>query len=178
MSSSSSSSQPRPLEQIRKETKAAQRAHHLRKDNQTLPDSIDALDNIGLTGSIYHHDGPYDAALASRNRSPKHAPLAAVKDSNTEALKATPAVNVQDALSRHVPLQGTATVPPGQADWSDESRIMRYEEGADLMREPSAGGGAYKRYDHIQYDPADLKGKGEGFKTERGLQPGNKTKGD
>ncbi|KAI0158195.1 hypothetical protein GGR57DRAFT_459424 [Xylariaceae sp. FL1272] len=174
----SSSKSPSPLEQIRSETKAAQRAHHLRKGNQTLPDSIDALDNIGVHGSIYHHDGPFDAALASRNRSPRHAPLAAVEDSNREALKATPAVNVRDALARHVPIQGTATVPPGQADWSDESRVMQYEEGADLMREPEAGGGAYRRWDGVQYDPADLKGKGPSFANERDLKAGTKTKGD
>jgi hypothetical protein len=28
-------------------------------------------------------------------------------------------------------------------------RTMEYEEGADLMREPDAAGGAYKRWDHV-----------------------------
>jgi hypothetical protein len=62
---------PRPLDQIKQATKAANRAHHLRKANQTRPDQIDALDNIG---GVYHHDGPYDATLASRNRDARHAP--------------------------------------------------------------------------------------------------------
>ncbi|RYC63095.1 hypothetical protein CHU98_g3103, partial [Xylaria longipes] len=43
-------SAPRPLEQIKRETKAANRAPHLRKANQTRPDQIDALDNIAPGG--------------------------------------------------------------------------------------------------------------------------------
>ena len=38
----------------------------------------------------------------------------------------------------------TATIPAGARDMS--GRIMDYEEGADLMREPDADGGAYKRW--------------------------------
>ncbi|KAI1331357.1 hypothetical protein F5Y16DRAFT_422909 [Xylariaceae sp. FL0255] len=159
--SSSSPSSPRPLDQIRAETKAAHRAPHLRKGNQVRPDSIDVLDNVGLPGAVYHHEGPYDAALASRNRDERTAPLAAVKDSNREALRATPVVNVVDAITRHVPLQGTATLPPGEEDYSREGRVMRYEEGADVMREGGGIGGAYRRYDHVTYHPDDLKGKGE-----------------
>ncbi|KAJ2981078.1 hypothetical protein NUW58_g6781 [Xylaria curta] len=204
---------PKALEQIKRETKAANRAHHLRKANQTRPDQIDALDNIA-PGGIYHHDGPYDAALASRNRDERHAPLAAVKEGNREALKATPAINVVDAVTRHVPLQGTASgeytapsqlihpsiflfsiwaafqalgkpamtnltpavlVPPGQVDHT--GNVMDYEEGADLMREKDAAGGAYKRYDHVQYHPEDLKGKGEpSYTIERDLKTGKKSK--
>lgn len=39
--------------------------------------------------------------------------------------------------------------------------VMNYREGADLMREPDAQGGAYKRWDGIKYLPGDYKGKGE-----------------
>ena len=53
----------RPLEQIKRDTKAANRSPHLRKKNFTRPDSIDALDSIG---GYYHHDGPFDATIASR----------------------------------------------------------------------------------------------------------------
>ncbi|KAI1131801.1 hypothetical protein F5Y10DRAFT_35314 [Nemania abortiva] len=162
-----------PLDQIKRETLRAHRSPHLRKGNQAPPDQIDQLDDIG--GVVYHHSGPYDATLASRNRDVRHAPLAAVEHSNREALKATPAANVVDAVTRHVPLQGTASVPPGQADFS--GNVMRYEEGADLMREKEAGGGAYKRYEHVQYHPEDLKGKGEpSYTIERDLKAGKKSK--
>ncbi|KAF2972154.1 hypothetical protein GQX73_g1385 [Xylaria multiplex] len=167
-------SAPSPLQQIKRETKAANRAPHLRKANQTKPDRIDSLDNI-VPGGVYHHDGPYDAALASRNKDPRYAPLAAVREGNRAALQATPAVNIVDAVTRHVPLQGTASVPPGEADFN--GNIMDYEEGADLMREPDAAGGAYKRYDHVQYHPDDLKGKGEpSYTIERDLKKGKKMK--
>ncbi|TGJ85926.1 hypothetical protein E0Z10_g2800 [Xylaria hypoxylon] len=80
-----------------------------------------------------------------------------------------------DAVKRHVPLQGTASVPPGQKDFT--GNVMDYEEGADLMREPDAAGGAYKRYDHVQYHPEDLKGKGEpSYTIERDLKKGKKRK--
>ncbi|KAI2638547.1 hypothetical protein GGS21DRAFT_488639 [Xylaria nigripes] len=157
-----------PLQQIRQETKAANRSPHLRKANQPRPDQIDALDNV-VPGGLYHHEGPYDAALASRNRDARYAPLAAVREGNRAALKATPAVNIIDALTRHVPLQGTASVPPGEVDYS--GNVMQYEEGADLMREADAGGGPYRRYEHVKYKPEDLKGKGEpSFTIERDLK--------
>ncbi|KAI1288919.1 hypothetical protein F5Y03DRAFT_72069 [Xylaria venustula] len=162
----------RPLEQIKRETKLANRSPHLRKAAQPRPDQIDSLDNVG---GIYHHDGPYDATLASRNRDPRYAPVAAVREGNREALRATPAVNVVDAVTRHVPLQGTATIPPGEVDYN--GNVMDYEEGADVMREPDAAGGAYRRYDHVQYHPEDLKGKGEpSYTVERDLKTGKKMK--
>ncbi|OTB04449.1 hypothetical protein M426DRAFT_11596 [Hypoxylon sp. CI-4A] len=148
----------RPLEAIKRANKAANRAPHLRKKNITGTDTIDILDNIGI-GGPYHHDGPYDATLASRNRDKRYAPVEAVKYTNSEALKATPRENVVDSLERHVPLQGTAVIPPGERDFA--GRIMNYEEGADLMREEDAPGGPYKRWDHVKYHPDDLKGKGE-----------------
>ncbi|KAI0849602.1 hypothetical protein F5Y00DRAFT_235212 [Daldinia vernicosa] len=148
----------RPLEAIKRATRAADRAPHLRKKNRTGADLVDSLDTTGF-GGIYHHDGPYDATLASRNRDKRYAPVEAVKYGNMQALKATPRENLVDSLERHVPLQGTATIPPGEPDYS--GRIMHYEEGADLMREEDAPGGPYKRWDHIKYHPDDLKGKGE-----------------
>ncbi|KAI1465394.1 uncharacterized protein F4812DRAFT_438531 [Daldinia caldariorum] len=148
----------RPLDAIKRATKAADRAPHLRKKNRTSADIVDALDTTGF-GGIYHHDGPYDATLAARNRDKRYAPIEAVKYGNMEALKATPRENVIDSLERHVPLQGTATIPPGGLDYS--GHVMQYEEGPDLMREEDAPGGPYKRWDHIKYHPNDLKGKGE-----------------
>ncbi|KAI0837219.1 hypothetical protein F5Y06DRAFT_94446 [Hypoxylon sp. FL0890] len=152
----------RPLETIKRATKAADRAPHLRKRNFTGPDLVDALDDTAI-GGAYHHDGPYDATLASRNRDKRYAPVEAVKYTNQEALKATPRENIVDSLERHVPLQGTANIPPGERDMS--GRVMEYEEGSDLMREPDAEGGPYKRWEHITYRPEDLKGKGEPWYT-------------
>lgn len=136
----------RPLDQIRKETKAAHRSPHLRKKAVPGADSIDVLD-ASLFGGAYHHEGPYDATLLSRNLDPRYSPVEAVKHSNAEALRATPRENIRDALDKRVPLQGTAVIPPGMS--GIDGRRMSYEEGADLMREPDAAGGAYKRWDHI-----------------------------
>ncbi|KAF5650911.1 hypothetical protein F25303_4289 [Fusarium sp. NRRL 25303] len=146
----------RPLDILRKEARAADRAPHLRRKQMPMTDTIDALDTIG---GMYHHGGPYDATLASRNCNKMYSPVAAVEDSNREALRATPRENIQDALLKKMPLQGTADIPSGERDISGNT--INYEEGADLMREPDAVGGAYKRWDGIQYHPDDLKGKGE-----------------
>ncbi|KAF2118140.1 hypothetical protein BDV96DRAFT_569342 [Lophiotrema nucula] len=144
----------RPLDAIKKDTKTAHRAHHLRKKNFTGADTIDRLDlSMGVS---YHHEGPYDAANLSRNLDYKHSPVAAVRRSNQEALRATPKENIVDALSKHRPLEGVADLPPGMADRF--GRILTYEEGADLMREP---GGDYRRWPGVDYLPGDLKGKGE-----------------
>ncbi|CAI4218654.1 unnamed protein product [Parascedosporium putredinis] len=112
-----------------------------RRQTFTRPDPIDVLDNTPI-GGAYHHGGPYDATLAANNLNSNH-----------------PARLRQRLLTKHVPLQGTATVPPGHADF--DGQIMDYEEGADLMREPDAKGGAYKRWEGVPYHPDDLKGKGE-----------------
>ncbi|KAJ4287305.1 hypothetical protein N0V90_012703 [Kalmusia sp. IMI 367209] len=146
----------RPLDTIRKDTKTAHRAHHLRKKNFTGADVIDRLDKTNLSGFAYHHEGPYDAANISRNLNHKHSPVAAVADSNEEALKATPRENIVDAVQKHRPLEGTAVVPPGMQDRF--GRTYNYKEGADLMREPGAD---YKRWPGVPYHPDDLKGKGE-----------------
>jgi len=96
-----------------------------------------------------------------------------VRGSNEEALRATPRENIRDALERHIPLTGTAVIPPGEEDHS--GRRMSYEEGADLMREPDADGGAYRRWPDMKYHPDDLKGKGEpSYMIERELKKHNR----
>jgi hypothetical protein len=135
----------RPLDQLRKETKAANRAPHLKKKHMVGADLIDNLD-VSFLGA-YHHEGPYDATLLARNITSKISPVAATSEANAEALKATPKELIKDSLTRHVPLQGTAVIPPGEMDFTGQP--MYYEEGADLMREQDAPGGAYKRWDHI-----------------------------
>jgi len=132
----------RPLDTLRKETKAAHRSPHLRKKHIPGTDTIDSLDK-SLFGA-YHHEGPYDATLLARNTSYNSSPVAAVSSTNSEALKATPRENIKDSLDKHVPLSGTAVIPPGMSGL--DGRVMEYEEGADLMRERDAPGGAYKRW--------------------------------
>ena len=101
----------RPLERIKRDTKLANRAPHLRKKNYVGPDVIDSLDNIGP--GAYHHEGPYDATLLARNTSSNFSPVEAVRVSNEEALKATPKEKIQDSIEKHRPLDGVAMVPPG-----------------------------------------------------------------
>ncbi|KAK4444080.1 protein pal1 [Podospora aff. communis PSN243] len=151
----------RPLDMIKREHRAADHAPHLRTHRRQQPsDPIDLLDHTGpLPDAVYHHEGPFDPAMKSKNTNKMYSPVEAVKDTNIEALKATPVEFLKDSLDKHVPLQGTAIVPPGMKDMA--GRTMEYEEGADLMREKDAAGGAYKRWDHIPYKDEDLKGKGE-----------------
>ena len=157
----------RPLEIIRKETKAAHRAPHLRKKYTVGPDTIDKLDVIG---GRYHHDGPFDATLLARNLF-TNSPVEALSGSNEEALKATPRERIKDSIERHRPLDGVAAVPSGMTDRNGNT--YDYEEGTDLMIE-----GNYKRWPGVvsedrlyanarkadssqKYLPEDLKGKGE-----------------
>jgi hypothetical protein len=95
--------------------------------------------------TAYHLEGPYDATLISRNTNLKNSPVEAVRESNIAALRATPRENIRDALDKHVPLQGVAIIPPGMSGL--DGKPMDYEEGADLMREEDAPGGAYKRWE-------------------------------
>lgn len=132
----------KPLDIIRKDSKKAQRSPHLRKQHIPGADSIDRLDPTSQFA--YHHEGPYDAALLARNTSYESSPVAALADSNREALKATPAENIKEALERHKPLDGVAVVPPGERDRL--GRVYNYEEGTDMMREGNPEGGAYKQW--------------------------------
>lgn len=132
----------KPLDIIRRDSKKAHRSPHLNKKHIPGADIIDRLDVAGP--STYHHEGPYDAALLARNSSFDSSPVAAVAGSNREALKATPAEKIRDALERHMPIEGTATVPPGQRDHL--GRVYNYEEGTDMMRDPNAPGGPYKQW--------------------------------
>jgi hypothetical protein len=107
----------RPLDALRKDEKVAHRAPHLRKKNFQGADVIDRLDAAGF--ARYHHEGPYDAASIARNKHVKYAPIEAVRESN----------------------EGVADIPPGIPDRF--GRVLDYEEGTDLQREPGAD---YKRW--------------------------------
>lgn len=138
---------------LKRDHRAADRAPHLHNPGRQQPsDPIDVLDSTGpVPGARYHHEGPFDAAMKQRNANKTLAPVEAVRDTNMEALKATPPEFVQDSLVKHVPLQGTAVVPPGMQDLS--GRTMEYSEGADLMRESDAEGGPYRRWEHVVSPP-------------------------
>lgn len=157
-----------PLDIIRRDSRKAYRSPHLNKRSIPGADMIDRLDPA-IGGVAYHHEGPYDAALLSRNRNEKNAPIKALEDSNAEALKATPQENIKDAVERHKPLDGVAVVPPGHQDRF--GRTYNYEEGADLMHEPGSGDAGYKRWTGKDYDPDDLKGESEPtFSLDRALR--------
>ncbi|KAI4730017.1 hypothetical protein E4T49_02247 [Aureobasidium sp. EXF-10728] len=157
-----------PLNMLRKDSKKAYRAPHLNKRHIPGADTIDRLDPTP-NKLPYHHEGPYDAALLARNTSYKSSPIAALEDSNREALKATPAEKIKDALEKHKPLDGVAVVPPGQRD--QLGRVYNYEEGTDMMREGNPEGGAYKQWPGEEYSKDDLKGKGEpAFSLDRALK--------
>ncbi|KAI5243474.1 hypothetical protein E4T42_07303 [Aureobasidium subglaciale] len=157
-----------PLNMLRKDSKKAYHSPHLSKRHIPGADTIDRLDPTP-NKLPYHHEGPYDAALLARNTSFDSSPVAALEDSNREALKATPAENIKDSLTKHRPLDGVAIVPPGQRD--QLGRVYHYEEGTDMMREANPEGGAYKQWPGIDYDRDDLKGKGEpAFSLDRALK--------
>lgn len=95
------------------------------------PDIIDQLDNV--TAFYYHHEGPYDAARPERNRISQYSPLEAVKESNAEALRATPRHKIADAVNSHRPLDGVAFYPPGTTD--RDGQEYSYEEGSNMMND-------------------------------------------
>ena len=128
----------RPLEIIKRETKAANRAPHLQKRHLVGADTIDSLDTA--SGS-YHHGGPYDATLLARNTSHISSPVDAVSATTAEALKATPREKIVDSIEKHRPLDGVAMVPPGMRDRNGHN--YNYQEGTDMMIE---NGGNYKRW--------------------------------
>ncbi|KIX98725.1 uncharacterized protein Z520_05186 [Fonsecaea multimorphosa CBS 102226] len=146
----------RPLDTLTKEKAVADKARHATRKHHIQPDIIDNLDMTG--GGAYHHGGPYDATLFARNNS-VNSPLAAVADSNQEALKATPKEKIIDSVRGHRPLDGVAAYAPGNMDRN--GNVYNYEEGDNMMIEGGPEGGAYKRWPGVQYDPRDVKGKGE-----------------
>lgn len=72
--------------------------------------------------------------------------MAALAESNREALRATPRESVKDSIERHRPLDNVAVFPPGTTDELGRRYEYRQGPGEDLMRDPDAEGGAYKRY--------------------------------
>lgn len=135
-----------PLEAAKFEAKLAHKSPHLKKHHIPGPDVIDKLD-VGPGGAV-HHEGPYDAVLLARNLSLESSPVAAVRSSNREAIRATPRENIMDSLEKHKPLDGTAAVPPGTVDRF--GRPYQYKEGDNMM---TSFGGDYKRWPDVVRSP-------------------------
>ncbi|KAL5336716.1 hypothetical protein BJX70DRAFT_371811 [Aspergillus crustosus] len=93
------------------------------------PDIIDRLDTAAV--SSYHHEGPYDAVYPERNKHSDISPIEALRESNAEALKATPYHKIADSIERHRPLDGVAYFPPGHID--NEGQTYDYAEGYNMM---------------------------------------------
>lgn len=119
----------RPLDVIRKSSLRAQRSPHLRKDRHLGVDSIDKL--AGIEGA-YHHGGPFDVVSQARNVSSRDSPVAALKSSNAEALRATPKEAIIDSLRHHRPIDGVAALPPGVPDRT--GKVLYYKEGTNIQR--------------------------------------------
>ncbi|KAL6239306.1 hypothetical protein BDW75DRAFT_137261 [Aspergillus navahoensis] len=107
--------------------------HDVRRSQLVSPDVIDRLDTAAQFS--YHHEGPYDAVYPERNRISIYSPLDALRESNEEALKATPHHMIADAIGRRRPLDGVAYYPPGHTD--REGQTYDYAEGPNLMAECS-----------------------------------------
>lgn len=117
------------LDDSRTRTRRKRSRHQRASYNQT--DIIDGLDHT--SPYIYHHEGPFDAASARRNAVKKYSPLEAVKESNAEALRATPRERIMDAINRHRPLDGTGFYPPNTV--GRNGQVYEYEEGTNMMDE-------------------------------------------
>jgi len=105
--------------------------HTSSRRSRVRPDIIDRLDDVSELQ--YHHEGPYDAVCAERNSYIQSSPLAALRDSNAEILKATPPYKIDDCLRRHHPLDGVAFYSPGITD--PEGNTYHYFEGSNMMTE-------------------------------------------
>jgi hypothetical protein len=121
-----------PLDMLKKDAKMAHRSPHLRNGSIPGIDAVDALDTV--PGGAYHHEGPFDATLASRNQDPRMSPVAAVFDSNVQTLRATPPENIRNALDKHYPLDGIAQTAPGATDLNGRT----YDYETDLANEVDA----------------------------------------
>jgi hypothetical protein len=107
------------------------RRSHRHRSSRVRPDTIDKLDTV--SGVRYHHEGPYDAVYPERNQFTHRSPVAAVKETNDETLKATPMYKIMDSIQRHRPLDGVGFYPPGTAD--EEGHVYDYKEGDNMMTE-------------------------------------------
>ena len=130
--------------------------HQLRPSHNSreLPlDIIDRMDESVPRSLLHHHSGPFDPVTRSAYLPPNRSPLAALQHSTEEALKATPIVSIRDSLNKHVPLQNTAVVSPGEpVPGGLPNEVLSYEE-ENLI-------GDVGRWEGIEYDDNDRRAKG------------------
>ena len=132
------------------------RNHHHHKSSHSRelpPDIIDRMDDSLPPSLVRHHSGPFDAVTRSAYLSKNKSPLAALEHSTEQVLRATPEVSIRDSLNKHVPLQNTAVVPPGQyVPGGSPGEILDYKE-ENLL-------GDVGRWQGIEYDDDDRRAKG------------------
>jgi hypothetical protein len=128
------------------------RHHHYKPPKMPL-DAIDVLDESVSPTFLRHHSGPFDAVTKSMFMSKNKNPLAALEHSTQAVLEATPEVSVHDSLEKHVPLQNTAVVEPGQRPFGDDEPLEYQEE--NLLSDVG-------RWDGIDYAADDRKAHGRG----------------
>jgi len=158
------------LDMLKQDAKKAHRSPHLRKGSIPGVDTIDALDST--PGGKYHHEGPFDAVLASRNQDRTHSPVAAVFDSNVHTLRATPPENIKNALDKHYPLDGVAQTAPGATDRNGHT--YDYDEETSMMSEAA---GDYKNFPGEALDDDQLEEIRNREETHR-IADGNYVEGD
>ncbi|KAL4916688.1 hypothetical protein BDW62DRAFT_102886 [Aspergillus aurantiobrunneus] len=122
---------------------------NVRQSQFVNPDIIDRLDTAARFS--YHHEGPYDAVYPERNKTNRHSPIEALRESNTEALKATPYHKIADSIDRHRPLDGVAFYPPGHTD--REGQTYDYEEGYNMMNDY----GNFSRFPGLKFTDEDFR---------------------
>ena len=128
--------------------------HHRRKAPKRMPlDTIDIMDDSVPPNLLRHHSGPFDAVAKSMYLSENKNPLAALEHSTQEVLEATPDVSIQDAIERHMPLQNTAIMEPGQRPFGCDE--LQYEE-ENLL-------GDVGRWQGIEYVAGDKKARGPSY---------------
>ena len=129
---------------------------HKSQPSSQLPlDIIDLMDDSVPPSLLRHHNGPFDPVTRSAYLLPHKSPLAALQHSIEEILKATPEVSIRDSLNKHVPLQNTAVVSPGElvpGGLPDERLDYREE---NLI-------GDVGRWEGVEYDEDDRRAKGLG----------------
>lgn len=149
------------LDAIRRENRRARR-DPLQK---ALP--VDPIDKLDLSfGAPFHHEGPYDSTLFSRQVKGK-APVDALRSSNQETIDATPPGSLVDSLKQKIPLDNVGSIPPGRA--APGGHIMDYRE--ENLFDGNEVWGATPRHPSHYYRREDLaaKGKHSRYLSERGI---------
>ncbi|KAK9480326.1 hypothetical protein V1514DRAFT_326078 [Lipomyces japonicus] len=106
--------QPYELRQAREQHNFHQHGRHNCSHCKPLGDvSTDVIDRLDQShNNPYHHEGPFDAALPSRNKGP-NAPLDAVARTNLLAMAAIAPGSLADAINNHNPIDNVAVFKSG-----------------------------------------------------------------